>query len=103
MIAVEFTGPRGAVGMGVVPADEFEAKPRRGTFGIAHITGRQGKTVARGIIPAIDQRKQRADFPPGIAVGSQHRATALVRIILRAVVANFFFEVARQPQHHVIL
>src|SRR5271167_355528 len=98
----------------MIPANDVEILRAGGFFGGAHVIGSDGKTVARGIVAAVDQREkfanladaigpgtggilERADIEP-LAVVAQKRATAFVRVSFDAMRADFVRKFIADPK-----
>src|SRR5258708_6382901 len=99
------------VGMRMIPTDHFQALLARRFFGLENIFRGHRKTVARGIVSPIDERKKLQDFPRGGGrafppidfgeggrIASQQRTAAFMRIRLRAMRADFLREMPADPE-----
>ncbi len=67
VIAVIFAGPRRMVGMRMIPADDFEALLACRLFRRKNVLRSHRKTIARGIVAAVDERKKLKNLPRGHA------------------------------------
>src|SRR4029077_10203307 len=96
VIAVILAGPSRMVGVRMIPADDFEALLARGFLGFKNILCSHRKTITRGVIAAIHERKKLQDLPRrrpsspiafknSAGIAAKQRATAFMRIRLRAV------------------
>src|SRR5207302_6822767 len=101
MVAIIFAWPRRMVRMRMVPADHFEALIACRLFRSKNVLRSHRKSIARRIVPPIDQRKELQNLPRGRLqifpcittqdkprLASEQRSTAFVRVCLRAMRAN---------------
>src|SRR5258708_32624160 len=111
MIAVILARPRRMVGMRMIPADHFKALLACCLFRRANVLGGHRETVARRIVSPVDERKKLHDLPRGrertlstialknsARIASKQRATAFMRISLRAMRADFLRERSADPE-----
>src|SRR5207302_6929065 len=111
MVAIIFAWPRRMVRMRMVPADHFEALIARRLFRGKNVFRSHRKSIARRIVPPIDQRKELQNLPRGrrhsaSPIALQHRAritpekrsATFVWVSLRAMRANLLRKLSADPK-----
>lgn len=99
MLPIKFTGPGRMIRVRMIPPQQIKSTLGGCTLSRAEIVRRNREPVAGGIVPPVDQREQCANLPPGVTIGSQHRAATFMGIIPRAVVTDILFEICRKQEH----
>src|SRR4029077_1155175 len=96
-------------GVRMVPADHVEALLACRFLRRKDVLRSHGEAIARGVVAAIDEGKKLQDLPrwhgsspiafeDSAGIAAKQRATAFMRIRLRAVRANFLREMPADPE-----
>src|SRR5579862_3330281 len=105
MLAIELAGPRGMVGVRMIPAYDVEPVLARGFLRFQYVLGGHRKAIARRILAPIDQRKKLQHLARrfrGVVIESritsEQRAATLVWEGLSPVLSNAFRQFVAQVQ-----